>query len=489
MTELFIQKSIQKHGIKYSYDKTIYVKACEKVIITCNECNEDFRVTPNKHLSRGDGCRKCSMKKVHDNQRGSLEEFIRKSRETHGDKFDYSQSVYTNSKTLITIICPIINHGPFEQTPNNHLSGFNGCTYCVNQHLSFLHRDTKEEFERKARQIHNGLYTYNNIDYVNAHTYVNITCVKHGDFQQTPNSHLSGATCLSCCNELSSENQRRTTEDFIKLAKLKHPTKIYNYDLVQYGKNQNDCVTIICPTHGKFSQTPGGHLSGSGCRLCCNELSSENQRFTYEEFVEMATTKWGDKFDYSKSIYINSQTPVQITCIEHDNTFYQIPNGHYRSSGCVKCHNSGYSNVAINWLKFISIYYNIQVNHADNGGEYRIHTTRYSADGYCAETNTVYEFHGDYWHGNPRIYNPNLVNHFGKPFGELYKKTVLREQEIIGLGYTLVVMWESDWITLNKCVRLLQRIFRKYKQQFKKLYCMEACHQDVSMNSYNYQFV
>ena len=221
MTELFVSKAKLKYSNQYSYDKTIYVKASEKVIITCNECNVDFQVTPNKHLSRGDGCRKCSMKKNHYNQRSTIEEFIRKSREIHGDKFDYSHSVYANCKTLITIICPIINHGPFEQAPSNHLSGFNGCTYCVNQRMSLRHRDTKEAFELKAQQTHNGLYTYNNVDYVNAHTCVNITCVKHGDFQQTPNNHLNGATCLSCSNELSSENQRMTTKYFIKLAKLK----------------------------------------------------------------------------------------------------------------------------------------------------------------------------------------------------------------------------------------------------------------------------
>ncbi len=68
------------------------------------------------------------------------------------------------------------------------------------------------------------------------------------------------------------------------------------------------------------------------------------------------------------------------------------------------------------------------------------------ADGYCVETNTIYEFHGNYWHGNPKVYTPdtiNEVNHY--TMGELYQATILRENKIRSLGYNLVVMWENDW--------------------------------------------
>jgi hypothetical protein len=88
----------------------------------------------------------------------------------------------------------------------------------------------------------------------------------------------------------------------------------------------------------------------------------------------------------------------------------------------------------------------VLIQHALNGGEYQIPGTRYKADGYCQETNTIYEFHGDYWHGNPEIYPPTVSNVIvGKTMGELYEYTIKREEEIKSLCYNLVVMWENKW--------------------------------------------
>ena len=78
--------------------------------------------------------------------------------------------------------------------------------------------------------------------------------------------------------------------------------------------------------------------------------------------------------------------------------------------------------------------------------EFFIPETRYRVDGYCTETNTIYEFHGDYWHGNPKIYKSdhiNVVN--GKTMGELYQNTIFREQQLVALGYNIVIMWESEF--------------------------------------------
>ncbi len=52
----------------------------------------------------------------------------------------------------------------------------------------------------------------------------------------------------------------------------------------------------------------------------------------------------------------------------------------------------------------------IYIQYALNDGEYQIPGTRYKADGYCSETNTIYEFHGDYWHGNPSKFSPTDIN-------------------------------------------------------------------------------
>jgi len=120
----------------------------------------------------------------------------------------------------------------------------------------------------------------------------------------------------------------------------------------------------------------------------------------------------------------------------------------------------GYSRGQIVWLNFIQVLRKINIQHAENGGEYRILTTNYKADGYCEATNTIYEFHGDLWHGNPKIFNPEIISYFGKTYGELYQKTLEREEQIKDLGYNLVVMWEHDWKKINKSIITLQRKFR-----------------------------
>ena len=147
---------------------------------------------------------------------------------------------------------------------------------------------------------------------------------------------------------------------------------------------------------------------------------------------------------------------------------------HLSGSGCNECgfirflksRKRYYSKIQIVWLTFQSILNNIIIQHAENGGEFKIKNSNFLADGFCKETNTIYEFHGDYWHGNPNIYNKVDINEVSKKtFGELYQKTLEREQLIRDMGFNLVVMWESDWNKINNSIRTLQRLFRSSKRQ------------------------
>jgi len=57
-------------------------------------------------------------------------QFIRKAREIHGTRYDYSFVQYVGSKTNVLIICP--THGVFQQRPLSHIKGY-GCTKCSNE--------------------------------------------------------------------------------------------------------------------------------------------------------------------------------------------------------------------------------------------------------------------------------------------------------------------------------------------------------------------
>jgi hypothetical protein len=232
----------------------------------------------------------------------------------------------------------------------------------------------------------------------------------------------------------------------------------YIYSKVEYKKTIEK-VIIICKLHGEFEITPNSHLNGSGCYYCGKLTMAQKQTFTKEEFIQKSIDIHGNNYDYSKVEYVNNHTKILIVCKKH-RIFEQTPRGHLSGRGCIKCSKIGYSKSSIKYLDFISKYNNIFIQHALNDKEYIIANTNYKADGYCEETNTIYEFHGDLWHGNPKIFNPEIISYFGKTYGELYQKTLEREQLIRDLGYNLVVMWEHDWKKINKSIRTLQRNFR-----------------------------
>lgn len=190
-TEEFIQKAKATHKDKYNYDKTIYTKATDKVIITC-PIHGDFEQKASNHLS-GQGCPKCSGI-----QRKTTAEFINDVRKIHGNKYDYSKVNYINNHTKVCIICP--EHGEFWQLPQDHLQKKAGCPKCATIELHNKQRKSTEDFIKEANQVHHYKYDYSKADYKGSHTNITIICPKHGEFQQLPTNHLKGCGCPKCNN-------------------------------------------------------------------------------------------------------------------------------------------------------------------------------------------------------------------------------------------------------------------------------------------------
>ena len=98
------------------------------------------------------------------------------------------------------------------------------------------------------------------------------------------------------------------------------------------------------------------------------------------------------------------------------------------------------------------------IQHIGNGGECRIGSTVYHADGFSEDNNTVYEFYGNYWHGNPRMYNSETINQKSKKsMGDLFDKTMRREQEIRNLGFEVSSIWEDEWEVANTLASMQSR--------------------------------
>lgn len=81
-----------------------------------------------------------------------------------------------------------------------------------------------------------------------------------------------------------------------------------------------------------------------------------------------------------------------------------------------------------------------------NINERQVRIGKYIVDGFDPLTNTIYEFNGDFWHGNPSKYNPSDINYVNNmKFGDLYEKTLVKENYLRSLGYNVVSIWESDF--------------------------------------------
>ena len=204
--EEFIIESNKIHNSKYDYSKVEYVNNHTKVCIICPEHGE-FWQTPKAHLHRSHGCPICN---------GGVKEnktiFIKKAKKIHYNKFDYSKVNYINSQTKVCIICP--EHGEFWVSPSVHLRGNGGCPQCRYISSSSKRILGNMKFIQKAKEIHGNKFDYSKVKYDKYDTKVCIICPKHGEFWQTPDSHLQGNGC-SKCSYKTSKNENEIT-DYIK---------------------------------------------------------------------------------------------------------------------------------------------------------------------------------------------------------------------------------------------------------------------------------
>lgn len=200
--------------------------------------------------------------------------FIARAREIHGDKYDYSKSVYTRAHDQVAIICPI--HGEFSQKAHNHLVG-NGCPRCSGKNKR------TEEFISQAHEVHGGKFDYSRTVYVRSADKVVIICPIHGEFSQKANNHLQGQGCPKCYG------REKTTKDYVAEASILHNGR-YDYTKTKYTIAK-DKIEVICPAHGSFFPTADNHLRGSGCPCCA--VSNQNTIYLVEYLC--AGTRLGTK--------------------------------------------------------------------------------------------------------------------------------------------------------------------------------------------------
>jgi len=257
--EDFIEKAVKIHSDKYDYSLVEYVNFRSKVKIICIKHNHTFEISPKDHTIHQRGCPKCGYERTKNSLTGTLEEFLKRSKKHHGDKYDYSLVDWKNASEKVKIICP--THGIFEQLPTTHQRGF-GCFKCAS-----ILRGDKQRKPKKIKVIKK-VHKYN-------------------------------------------------TKIFIEKVNIIHNDK-YNYSKTNYdGYYKN--VTIICPNHGEYTQKAGDHLNGNGCPKCNRSKGEEiiniylmNNRIKFKEQKRFIGLK--DKSSLKFDFYL----PDHNLCIEFD---------------------------------------------------------------------------------------------------------------------------------------------------------------------------
>ena len=349
---------------------------------------------------------------------------------------------------------------------------------------------TTKQFIEKAIAVNGDKYDYSTVVYNGCAVKIAIICKKHGMFYQTPSSHLNGLQCKKCSIESAklTNLERYGVENPAQNKEIQEKTKKTNIERYGYtvaSKNKTVGIKISktrndnCDEANIAVKRKNTNIEKYGVEnpFSNNEIKDKIKKTNVERYgVEnpqqnkeiQEKTKKTNIERYGAKHHLQTHMINILHLIEDKEWLFQQYIVENKTSkqiaqelgvdGATICnylnkheieikYATWYSIKCIQWLELIMEKEGIFIQHAGNIGEYLIPGTRYRADGYCEENNTVYEFHGDCFHGNPDLFNDDKP-HFYKNHltaKELYNKTIKRENKIKNLGYNLVVMWENDF--------------------------------------------
>lgn len=219
---------------------------------------------------------------------------------------------------------------------------FYSCNKDDSIQLTMPKKKTQEEVIAEFRAIHGSYYGYSLVVYKNNTTEIIVLCPVHGLFPIMPGHHKNGVGCRKCYDK----RQKMTKDEFVRRSQ-KHFGDRYDYSLFDEIPGIGEQVQIRCKVHDEiFDQEPRNHVRGHvGCPKCVSSKLSgsrhlrgtmKTQEELSAEFIERARSVHGDRFDYSKFVYVTADTSGIIICPKHDE-FPQSPNNHLRGSICPDC--------------------------------------------------------------------------------------------------------------------------------------------------------
>lgn len=341
-TEEFIRRSVERHGDRYDYSRSVYRNSRTDIEIVCRK-HGSFLQRPKNHYL-GYHCPLCG----NESKRLSQSEFVSRCQAQHGDRYDYGKVVYDGPDSEIIVTCK--PHGDFNIVARVHLNNARGCPVCADER-----RVTSQRFLKRCHAIFGDAYTYDAVTFETVSDVVTVTCKKHGDFSRAVSHLLEGRGCPQCARERVVAKPRKTPSyDVVERFVSVHGDR-YDYSLVNFVAYDVP-VDVICRKHGVFPILPINHWKGAHCRKCARETAGEKNRLGDSEWLEKFRAVHGDRYDYPSVQRIHSEKRIDVVCKEHGVFSVLVRNHYYGKHGCPDCSDYGPDSQQSVLRKFLRIH-------------------------------------------------------------------------------------------------------------------------------------
>jgi len=467
----FIESCRKVHGYRLGYENTVYVRCSDKVIINCS-IHGDFEQIANGH-KKGSACKACSGKCPKTAEKNFIDRIIELGGKVIGK--------YRTCDTPVECKCAL-GHDCNPSPCNVKKDGIGMCRICAGNDSKTAEKNFRDKIQEIGGEVKG--------KYIKSINPLECKCPLGHICYPRPNDVQQGqGMCIVCAGKCS-KNAEKNFRDRIHLLggevkgeytgkdnpiECKCPLGHICYPSPSTMRQQQGMCRICAGNDPKTSEQNfrnkiiecKGELIGEYIRsgtpveckcekghICnirpgniinlyhipCKICAGLDPKIAEANFIFNITELGGEVIGE----YINSKSKVLCIC-KNEHICYPDPS--HISQGrnmCLTCSQNGYSQAQISWLNYIQDEEKINIRHAENGGEFKI--GKYKVDGYCEDTKTVYEFHGDFWHGNPKFYEHTDTNPVNKKtFGELLKATLHKEMSIRRSGYNYICIWEYEW--------------------------------------------
>jgi very-short-patch-repair endonuclease len=269
-------KEIHNNKFDYLIEKETY-HSTDKIKIINKLTNDEFYYRVDRHLK--------GMKP----NKVTINYFLFKSKELHGDKYDYSliESIKGNSDK-VEIICK--EHGIFEQRISNHINLGDGCPKCVG-----VGKWNTELLISEFKKVHNNIFDYSKVDFESVNKKVEIICKEHGSFFQNIYKHFKGQGCPECSYNSKGEEYIKMQLDEFKIKYIRQ----HSFDTCRYINRLSfdfylpelkTCIEFDGIQHFKPIKDFGGKIEFTNVQKrdsCKNNWCEENKikliRIKYDE--------------------------------------------------------------------------------------------------------------------------------------------------------------------------------------------------------------